>query len=203
MGVSRRSRSAGVYFHRRHAAFAGPAAEKRAEGEDMSSPYVGEIRMGGWNFAPSGWMLCEGQLLPISQYEVLFNLIGTIYGGDGVNTFALPDLRGRLPIHQGSGAGNFLTIGQLGGEEEITLTTAQIPAHTHALQVQSAQGSSPGPGGAVPAASALEEYSTAAGANAMAPVLASAGSSLPHDNMPPFLAVTFVISLFGIFPSQS
>src|SRR5882762_8617670 len=102
---------------------------RESRGGNMSSPYVGEIRMFGGNFAPAGWMFCEGQLLPISENEILFNLIGTTYGGDGQSTFALPDLRGRLPMHQGGG----FTLAETGGAEEVTLSTNQIPAHNHAF----------------------------------------------------------------------
>src|SRR5579872_5609972 len=109
----------------------------------MSQPYVGEIRMGGWNFAPVGWQFCDGTLLPISEFETLFNLIGTTYGGDGQSTFAVPDLRGRLPIH----VGNSFVLAQTGGEETVTLTTNQIPSHNHPLQASSAASSSTNPTG--------------------------------------------------------
>ena len=167
----------------------------------MSNPYIGEIRMFGGNFAPAGWMFCEGQLLPISEYEALFNLIGTTYGGDGQQTFGLPDLRGRVPVHQGPG----FFIGQRAGVENVTLTTNQIPAHTHAERANVNAGNSASPGGAVPAESkaGLPQYA-AAGTDAMNPgAIALSGNSQPHSNLMPFLAVSYIISLFGVFPSQS
>src|SRR5271170_4647639 len=111
----------------------------------MSQPFVGEIRMVGFNFAPVGWMFCNGQILPISEYETLYQLIGTTYGGDGQSTFGLPNLQSRIPFHQGSGAGNTLVIGQLSGTETVTLTTNQIPVHTHSLAASSAGGTKPSP----------------------------------------------------------
>src|SRR5689334_8649924 len=111
----------------------------------MSQPYVGEIRMFGGSFAPVGWMFCAGQLLPISEYETLFNLIGTTYGGDGQETFGLPDLQGRIPLHMGTNAGITYQIGEMSGVESVTLTTQQIPAHTHALLGSSGNGTQPGP----------------------------------------------------------
>jgi microcystin-dependent protein len=169
----------------------------------MSQPYVGEIRMTGFNFAPVGWMLCDGQTLAISQYETLFNLIGTTYGGDGQSTFALPNLQGRIPFHMGSGAGGTMVIGELSGAETVTLTTAEIPAHTHILAANSGSGTQPSPSGGVWAASALDEYSTEAKAHTMdESTITSTGGSQPHDNMPPFLVINFIISLYGIYPSQ-
>ncbi len=165
----------------------------------MGSPYVGEIRMFAGNFPPAGWMFCEGQLLPISEYEVLFNLIGTTYGGDGQNTFALPDLRGRLPVHMGSG----FTLAQQGGLEDVTLTVSQIPAHTHVPQADSGIGSQATPAGNAWANSANFPYSGNAPTAAMdAQAIVSSGGSQPHDNMTPYLVVSFIISLFGIFPTQ-
>jgi microcystin-dependent protein len=164
----------------------------------MSQPYVGEIRMVGFNFAPVGWEFCYGQLLPISEYEALFNLIGTTYGGDGQSTFALPDLRGRIPIHQGSGN----VMGQLSGTETVTLTLNEIPAHSHVLNAQTGVGHIPGPHGNLWANSPLEQYSTLAPATTMAAVLENTGGDQPHNNMPTFLVVNFIISLFGVYPSQ-
>jgi microcystin-dependent protein len=170
----------------------------------MSEPYVGEIRMGGWNFAPNGWMFCDGSLLSISEYEVLFTLIGTTYGGDGQNTFALPDLRGRVPVHQGTGFGQTVVIGQSGGTETVSLGLNQIPSHNHLIAAQSGAGDQPGPGGNMLANSGLEQYSTAATSSQIATgTIGSAGGSQPHDNLPPYLAISFVISLFGVFPSQN
>lgn len=165
----------------------------------MSQPFVGEIRMVGFNFPPVGWALCDGSLLAISENTVLFELIGTTYGGDGQNTFALPDLRGRLPFHQGPG----FVIGQVGGTETVTLTTSQIPAHTH--QVAGASlATSASPAGAVPAVWGDGEYSTAATNGALAPAaVGGSGGSQPHDNLSPFLVINFAISLFGIFPTQA
>jgi microcystin-dependent protein len=167
----------------------------------MAQPYVGEIRMFAGNFAPAGWMFCEGQLLPISEYETLFNLIGTTYGGDGQSTFALPDLRGRLPLHFGNG----FTLAETGGVEEITLTVAQIPAHSHALLATSNVGTASGVTNAVvarsPSASIyLEDVSTV---NMSTSAVSSVGGSQPHNNFQPYLCVDFIISLFGIFPSQT
>lgn len=169
----------------------------------MSQPFVGEIRMFGGNFAPAGWMFCEGQLLPISENETLFNLIGTTYGGDGQNTFALPDLRGRIPIHVGPG----FALAQSGGVETVTLTTSQIPAHSHVPQASNVSASPPNvtsPSNNVWAQSTLGAFSTAAPTVSMDPgAIGSMGGSQPHDNMVPFLCVSFIISLFGVFPSQT
>lgn len=162
------------------------------------SPFIGEIRLLGCNFPPVGWAFCDGSLLAISQNDALFNLIGTTYGGDGQTTFALPDLRGRWPVHMGSG----FVIGQSGGVERVTLTTPQIPSHTH-IQRGASVANSASPVGTVPATWGDAEYSTAAATGTLAPAaVAGSGSSQPHDNLPPFLTLNFVISLFGVFPSQ-
>ena len=166
----------------------------------MAQPYVGEIRMFGGNFAPAGWAFCDGSVLPISQYEVLFNLIGTTYGGDGQNTFALPDLRGRVPVHQGGG----FVIAQMAGEESHTLTLNQIPAHTHPAQVTSGPGTTQSPVGEVWAQWSSPQFSDQApNAQMNAAAVGNAGGSQPHENMVPYLVVNFIISLFGIFPSQT
>jgi microcystin-dependent protein len=167
----------------------------------MAQPYVGEIRMFAGNFPPLGWMFCEGQQLPISEYETLFQLIGTSYGGDGQSTFALPDLRGRVPIHQGSG----FVLAETGGVEEVTLTTQQIPAHTHALLATTAVGTTPSPTGNVLAASGSSNvYRPAPAASAMsAQSVGATGGSQPHTNMQPYLCISHIISLFGIFPSPT
>lgn len=167
----------------------------------MAQPYVGEIRMFAGNFAPAGWMFCEGQLLPISEYETLFNLIGTTYGGDGQSTFALPDLRGRVPLHFGNG----FTLAETGGAESVTLTTQQIPAHSHALLATTSFGSATTAGGNVLAQTqAIKLYNSATPNAPMAPgTIGSTGGSQPHDNFQPYLCVDFIISLFGIFPSQT
>jgi microcystin-dependent protein len=166
----------------------------------MAQPYVGEIRMFAGNFAPAGWMFCEGQLLPISENETLFQLIGTTYGGDGESTFALPDLRGRIPIHQGN---NFI-LAETGGAEEITLTTQQIPAHSHPLLASSQAAAERNPGNAVLAQALSQIYindtpATNLGVNA----ISSVGGSQPHNNFQPYLCVDFIISLFGLFPSPT
>ena len=167
----------------------------------MTQPYVGEIRMFAGNFAPAGWMFCEGQLLPISENETLFQLIGTTYGGDGQSTFALPDLRGRLPIHQGNG----FILAETGGAEELTLTTNQIPAHSHPLLATQDAGQESQPAGKVLARTtgkdiyALDAPNRAMAATSVTPV----GGSQPHSNFQPYLCVDFIISLFGIFPSPT
>jgi microcystin-dependent protein len=169
----------------------------------MGTPYVGEIRMFAGNFAPAGWMFCNGQVLPISENETLFALIGTTYGGDGQTTFALPDLRGRAPLHsgQGSGLSNY-ALAQAGGSEQVTLTTNQIPSHSHAPLAQSAAGSQTSPAGSVWAASTLNQFTANAPTAAMNPsVIGTSGASQPHNNMMPFTTINFIISLFGIFPS--
>lgn len=171
----------------------------------MSDPYVGEIRMFGGNFAPSGWALCQGQLMPISENETLFNLIGTTYGGDGQTTFALPDLRGRVPIHMGQGPGlSYRTIGESAGTETVTLVTSQIPAHTHVPMANSA-GSATSPANGVWANSAAIQFQSGptAGVNMHVKALGNSGGSQPHDNMTPYLAVNFIISLYGIYPSPT
>jgi microcystin-dependent protein len=168
----------------------------------MSSPYVGEIRMGGWNFAPSGWAFCNGALVAISQNPTLFQLIGTTYGGDGVNNYALPDLQGRLPVHQGTNAFGTFTIGQSSGTETVTLTTSQIQSHSHPLGVSTAGAASTDPTGQTFAASSLDVYVPAAKPTPMSDSTTSTGGGQPHDNRMPYLCISFVISLFGIFPSQ-
>lgn len=166
----------------------------------MAQPFIGEIRMGGWNFAPQNWALCNGQLLAIADYDALFNLIGTTYGGDGQTTFALPNLQGRVPVHQTNG----FVMGQIAGTETVTLTTNEIPAHSHTLAAQSAAGSQPSPAGGIWASSALEQFSTGSPtAHMAAGLLGSAGGNQSHSNLPPYLCITFVIALFGIYPSQS
>lgn len=170
----------------------------------MAQPYVGEIRMFAGNFAPAGWMFCEGYLLPISEYETLFQLIGTTYGGDGESTFALPDLRGRVPIHQGNG----FILAETGGAEEITLTVSQIPAHSHAfLATQNAASGTAPSANAIPGlaqASTITPYGTDNPQTSLHPSAVSAvGGSQPHTNFQPYLCVNFIISLFGIFPSPT
>ncbi len=166
----------------------------------MSQPYVGEIRIFCGNFSPAGWMLCQGQLLPISEYETLFNLIGTTFGGDGQSTFALPSLASRVPLHQG----NSFALGQSGGAETVNLTVQQIPAHTHPPSALAGAGTNPSPSGGVWAECSLDAYSSTAPSVPLNPVsVGQAGGSQPHDNMIPYLAINFIISLFGVFPSQT
>jgi microcystin-dependent protein len=167
----------------------------------MAQPYVGEIRMFAGNFAPAGWMFCEGQLLPISENETLFQLIGTTYGGDGQSTFALPDLQGRIPIHQGNG----FILAETGGAEDITLTTTQIPAHSHAFVATNATGTSPNASGNIAAATGnIDLYrETAANTPMAAQTIGPVGGSQPHTNFQPYLCINFIISLFGIFPSPT
>jgi microcystin-dependent protein len=155
------------------------------------------------NFAPAGWMFCEGQLLPISENDALFTLIGTTYSGDGQTTFALPDLRGRIPVHQGNG----FILAQSGGAEEITLTVNQIPAHTHTLLGSTSNASSADPTKNVGARVTVADvfpYGTDAPLQPLAPqAVSSTGGSQPHTNFQPYLCIEFIISLFGIFPSQT
>ena len=167
----------------------------------MAQPYVGEIRMFAGNFAPAGWMFCEGQLLPISENETLFQLIGTTYGGDGESTFALPDLRGRLPMHQGNG----FILAETGGAEEVTLTVSQIPAHTHPRLASSGTAASTTPGNNLAAATQAATYFNLFDnpANMSAQSIGPVGGSQPHTNFQPYLCVNFIISLFGIFPSPT
>jgi len=164
-------------------------------------PYVGEIRMFAGNFAPAGWMFCEGSILPISENEVLFQLIGTTYGGDGQSTFALPDLRGRLPIHQGNG----FILAETGGAEEITLTVQQTPVHTHTLLGSSSTGSTSLPENSVLAKSTSNTpYSPFPPDRTMhLGSIGPVGGSQPHTNLQPFLCINFIISLYGVFPSQT
>lgn len=166
----------------------------------MGQPFVGEIRMFGGNFAPSGWMFCEGQTLPISENETLFQLIGTMYGGDGQETFNLPDLRGRVPVHFGSG----IQQAQASGVETVTLTTAQIPTHTHPQTAIDNTATEITPIGNVFARTQGDVYTSRPPDTTLAPAtVSSVGGSQPHDNMQPFLCISFIISLFGIFPSPS
>lgn len=174
----------------------------------MSDPYVGEIRMFAGNFAPVNWAFCDGQLLPISGNDALFSLIGTTYGGDGQTTFALPDLRGRIPVHQGTYAGTPFVLGQSGGTEQETLTVNQIPNHTHSIVATSTPASATDPSGNIVAGSGYRPYATPSGSPPSLSSLAAntanaAGGSQPHSNMQPYLSISFIISLYGIFPSQT
>ena len=167
----------------------------------MAQPYVGEIRMFAGNFAPAGWMFCEGQLLPISENETLFQLIGTTYGGDGESTFALPDLRGRIPIHQGNG----FILAETGGAEEITLTVQQIPSHSHPLLASADSGNSSSIGNYFAAGQdkMVCSLDTTPLIQASPNSISSVGGSQPHNNFMPYLCVDYIISLFGIFPSPT
>ena len=173
----------------------------------MGQPYVGEIRMFGGNFAPVGWMFCQGQTLPISENDVLFNLIGTTYGGDGQETFRLPDLQGRIPIHQGTASsGTTYQLGENGGVESVTLSTQQIPTHSHPLTATGGQpGNQVSPAGNVPAMSlnVVPYINEAPTGSFAASAVGPSGGSQPHENMQPFLCVNFIISLFGVYPSQT
>lgn len=180
----------------------------------MADPFLGEIKMVAFDFPPRFWASCGGQVLSIAQNSALFSLLGTQFGGNGQTTFALPDLRGRMPVHTGQGPGlTNRTMGANGGSENVTLTVAQIPAHTHSLSpggtlpTVEATGNATTPNGNRPARANDGEsnYSTAAadGSIALAGSTASVGGSQPHDNLPPFLTVNFVIALAGIFPSRN
>ncbi len=153
------------------------------------------------NFAPAGWMFCEGQLLPISENETLFQLIGTTYGGDGQENFALPDMRGRIPIHQGNG----FILAETGGAEEITLTVNQIPSHTHPFLVSTSPATQNSPQGSLPGnSSSIDLYIEDTLSASMSPqAIGAVGGSQPHTNFQPYLCVDFIISLFGIFPSPT
>jgi microcystin-dependent protein len=172
----------------------------------MAQPYVGEIRIFAGNFPPAGWMFCEGQLLPISENETLFQLIGTTYGGDGQENFALPDLRGRVPLHQGTGSsGSSYQLAEAAGVEQVTLTLQQIPAHSHVPIAVRGAGNAVTPAGNLPANSTSvtpyisEPVDGSFNISAISPV----GGSQPHTNFQPYLCVDFIISLFGIFPSPT
>ncbi len=170
------------------------------------SPYVGEIRMFAGNFAPNGWMFCEGQTLPISENEVLFQLIGTTYGGDGEETFNLPNLASRVPIHMGTGPdGTTYQIGEMAGTEQETLTTQQIPNHTHPMLGSLDPAGQQAPKDNVVAKSTqVDLYINAQPQDQMNnQAISPAGGSQPHENTQPFLCINFIISLFGVFPSQT
>ena len=169
----------------------------------MSNPFIGEIRMVGFNFPPLSWAFCDGQQMAIAQNDTLFQLIGTTYGGDGQNTFNLPDLQGRVPIHQGQspGTSNY-QIGQLSGTETVTLIASQLPAHAHAAAA-AAGGNDTNVSGGMPASGGPDLYATGVGTPPPPMAVMPTGGSQPHENMAPFVVISFVISLFGIFPSQN
>lgn len=191
------------------AAPARPLGQLSVRSINGSSPYLGEIALFAGNYAPQGWAFCDGRLLPISENSDLFALIGTTYGGDGESTFALPDLQGRVPMHAGTGPGGLTprVLGENLGTETVTLTTSQLPAHTHAVPASTQPGTTASPVGAVPAlaGSGSAQYTPDAGSLATQPtqLLAAVGGSEAHNNMQPYLAVHYIISLFGIFPSRS
>lgn len=170
----------------------------------MSTPFIGEIRLFGFGFPPRGWALCEGQLLPISQNQALFSLLGTTYGGNGTTDFALPDLRGRVPLHHGQGPGfPSYVLGQQGGVEEVTLTIDQLGPHSHLSAAQSGAGTSASPFGDVWARSEVAQYGTPAAASMDPAAVSPVGASQPHDNLAPYLTLNYCIALQGIFPSRS
>jgi microcystin-dependent protein len=170
----------------------------------MAQPYVGEIRMFAGSFPPVGWMMCDGTPLPISENETLFQLIGTTYGGDGESTFNLPNLQSRIPIHQGQGPdGVTYQLAEMAGTESVTLTTQQIPVHTHPLIVSGQAGSTANPDAAMPATGVTIYRPAPANAPMAAQSITVTGGSQPHENMQPFLCINYIISLFGIFPSPT
>lgn len=168
----------------------------------MSDPFLGELKLMSFGYAPKGWALCNGQLLPINQNQALFALLGTTYGGDGRVTFALPDLRGRAPLHRSVD----VTLGERAGQEAVTLTAGQMPAHTHTLTATSDLANAGVPGGAVPAAKprgGINRYGPVGSDTVMGPSsLATSGGSQPHPNMQPFTVLNWVIAMQGIFPSR-
>ena len=167
----------------------------------MSTPFIGEIKLFSFNWAPRGWALCQGQLLPINQYTALFSLLGTYYGGNGVNSFALPDLRGRGAVHQ---SGNYI-IGEMAGTESVMLIQSQLPVHQHALQATTTTGAEGKPLGNLLATPAQPRYASDA-SNLVALNPASVqpqGGNQPHNNMQPYLALSYCISLTGLFPSRN
>lgn len=171
----------------------------------MSEPYIGEIRMVAFNFPPAGWALCDGQLIAISQNDALFTLIGTAYGGDGQETFALPNLQSRLPMHAGTGPGlTNKVLAEAAGVEEVTLSTQQIPVHTHALLATTTAGDSATPQGNMSGQTFSNTYANLPPFQVMnAGVVQPVGGSQPHENMHPFLVISFIISLYGVFPQQT
>lgn len=171
----------------------------------MSEPFLAEVRMVGFNFAPRGWAFCDGQILPINQNQSLYSLLGTTYGGDGRTSFALPDLRGRTPIHVGASNGTPHTLGQKSGEETHILSLNETPAHNHGVQVSTAAADSPTPSGTVLAqAEMIYHNPTGVPKTTMNnATLTNAGGGQAHDNMQPYLAVNFCIALRGLFPSRN
>jgi microcystin-dependent protein len=172
----------------------------------MAEAFLGEIRMFGFNFAPEGWAMCNGQLLPINQNQALFALLGTFYGGNGTSNFALPNLQSSVAIHQGQGPGlSPYVLGQVGGVENVTLTLGQMPTHNHQVGANAAPASSSRPAGTALARSTADIYASAPdGSTTMnAGMIGNAGSSQPHPNIQPYLVLNFCIALQGIFPSRN
>lgn len=173
----------------------------------MSSPFIGEIRLVGFNFPPLGWAQCDGQLLPISQNTALFSLLGTQFGGNGVSTFGLPDLRGRVPIHQGQGPGlSPYVMGQMAGSENTTLLASQMPAHNHLINANTGGGTQASPANGFPAVESTGtslNYAAAQDTTMAPPAVSIAGGNQPFSNVQPYLCVNFVIALQGIFPSRN
>lgn len=173
----------------------------------MSDPFLGEIRMFAGNYAPRYWAFCNGQMLAISDYNALFSLLGTFYGGDGRTSFGLPDMRGRLPVCFGQGPGlSAYAMGQKSGVETVTLTTEQIPSHSHTLAASGAAAAVPSPTGALPAdttASSISLYAESADVELNAASISEEGGGVPHSNLMPFLCVSFIICLQGIYPSRN
>jgi microcystin-dependent protein len=173
----------------------------------MANQYLGEIRMVGFNFAPLGWALCNGQLLNISQNTALFSLIGTFYGGNGTSTFGLPNLQGRVPVHQGNNGFASYVLGQLSGTENVTLLSNNMPIHNHLVNCNSAGGNQATPGGgllAVESTGTSSDYTTAAADSTMNPgMIGNAGGNVPISIVQPYLCVNFIIALSGIFPSRN
>jgi microcystin-dependent protein len=174
----------------------------------MSEPFVGQIQIFGFNFAPQGWALCAGQILPISQNTALFSILGTTYGGDGKSNFALPNLQGRVPIQQGQGSGLTLrSLGEIGGEEFVTLSANQMPGHTHAANCNNAVGTAYDPAGQVWSqdAGGNQEYGTGAvvGKHMSSNAVLQAGGGQPHNNLQPYLVLNYCIAMQGVFPPRS
>jgi microcystin-dependent protein len=168
----------------------------------MSNPYVGELRIFAGNFAPSGWALCDGRILNISQYDTLFALLGTTYGGNGTTTFQLPDLRGRIPIHAGTGSSGTYVLGQSSGTESVTLQQNQLPQHGHIVMGASTGGSANPSGNTY--GSGQQLFSSASPSLAMSPnMVQTAGGSVPHENRMPYQCINYIIALFGVFPSRN